>query len=137
MEAGKLAGLHEGILALPRGYDTEIGDAGVSLSGGQLQGIGLARAFFGSPQLVLLDEPNSNLDSAGENALYRAIERMKAAGTTIIIITHRLSILDTTDKIAILRNGMLSAFGTSAEIYERFFKPPEISQAAMTSEAHN
>ena len=137
MEAGKLAGLHEGILALPRGYDTEIGDAGVSLSGGQHQGIGLARAFFGSPQLVLLDEPNSNLDSAGENALYRAIERMKAAGTTIIIITHRLSILDTTDKIAILRNGMLSAFGTSAEIYDRFFKPPEISQAAMTSEAHN
>ena len=62
---------------------------------------------------------------------------MKAAGTTIIIITHRLSILDTTDKIAILRNGMLSAFGTSAEIYERFFKPPEISQAAMTSDAHN
>ena len=137
IEVGKLAGLHEGILALPRGYDTEIGDAAVSLSGGQLQGIGLARAFFGSPQLVLLDEPNSNLDSAGENALYGAIERMKAAGTTIIIITHRLSILDTTDKIAILRNGMVSAFGTSAEIYERFFKPPEISQAAMTCGAHN
>jgi PrtD family type I secretion system ABC transporter len=137
IEAGKLAGLHEGILALPRGYDTEIGDAGINLSGGQLQGIGLARAFFGYPQLVLLDEPNSNLDSAGEKALHSAIERMKAAGSTIIIITHRLSILDTTDKIAILRNGILSAFGTSAEIYDRFFKPPEICQAAMPCGSQN
>ena len=128
--AAKLVGLHETIMRLPRGYDTYIGGpSGVNLSGGQRQSIGLARAFFGSPQVVLLDEPNSSLDEAGEQALYDAVERRKAEGSTIVIITHRLGILDLTDRIAILRSGMLSAFGSSEEIYKLYFKRPELDAA--------
>jgi ATP-binding cassette subfamily C protein len=129
--AAKLVGLHDAILRLPRGYDTTIGGAaGIHLSGGQRQSIGLARAFFGAPQVLLLDEPNSSLDEAGEQLLYRALEQQKAAGKTIIIITHRLGILDLTDKIAVLRGGLLSAFGSSEDIYQRFFKRPELDVAA-------
>ena len=128
--AAKLVGLHETIMRLPRGYDTYIGGpSSVNLSGGQRQSIGLARAFFGSPQVVLLDEPNSSLDEAGEQALYDAVERRKAEGSTIVIITHRLGILDLTDRIAILRSGMLSAFGSSEEIYKLYFKRPELDAA--------
>ncbi len=132
IEAAKLAGVHENITQLPLGYDTEIGDAGIYLSGGQRQGIGLARAFFGNPRVILLDEPNSSLDDAGEQALYRAVEHMKATGATIIIITHRLPILDVTDKIAILKGGALTAFDSSEVIYEKFYKARVKAQVAGT-----
>ncbi|HSP23617.1 MAG TPA: type I secretion system permease/ATPase, partial [Saliniramus sp.] len=92
ISAAKLVGLHEVIMQLPQAYDTQIGEAGLRLSGGQRQCLGVARAFFGSPRLVVLDEPNANLDDDGERALFRAVEQMKAAGTTIIVITHRFGI---------------------------------------------
>lgn len=122
VEAAQLVGLHETIMGLPLGYDTPIGGRGVRLSGGQRQCVGLARAFFGGPRLVVLDEPNANLDDTGEQALHRAVEAMKARGTTIVVITHRFGILNVTDKIAVMRAGTISAYGTSAEIYERFFR---------------
>lgn len=125
VQAAQLVGLHNAIMQLPRGYDTLIGEGGFRLSGGQRQCLGLARAFFGSPHLVVLDEPNANLDDYGEKALYRAVERMKASGTSIIIITHRLGILNTADKIAVMGGGTIKAFGSAQEIYNKFFRKPD------------
>jgi PrtD family type I secretion system ABC transporter len=116
IEAAQLAGLHETIMRLPRGYDTEIGDAGLRLSGGQRQRVALARALFGKPRLVILDEPNSSLDHEGEEALVRAIAAVKAQGATVIVITHRPSILGLADKLLLLRNGAIEAFGDSREV---------------------
>ncbi|WP_349371531.1 type I secretion system permease/ATPase [Salinarimonas sp.] len=121
VEAARLAGVHDAILRLPDGYDTFIGEGGAPLSGGQRQLIGLARAFFGSPSVVVLDEPNAHLDEAGEKALNAAVKQVKARGATIVIVTHRFGILDLCDKVAILRQGALTAYGTSEEIYQRFF----------------
>ncbi|WP_230532615.1 type I secretion system permease/ATPase [Microvirga roseola] len=139
IRAAKLVGLHDTIMQLPRGYDTQIGEGGFRLSGGQRQSLGLARAFFGSPQLVVLDEPNANLDDTGEQALYHAVEQMKAAGTSVIIITHRFGILNVTDKIAVMRGGTVSAFGTSDEIYQKYFRKmraePGPSETAAASGA--
>jgi PrtD family type I secretion system ABC transporter len=119
VEAAQLAGLHETIMRLPRGYDTEIGDAGLRLSGGQRQRVALARALFGKPRLVILDEPNSSLDSEGEEALVEAIAKVKAQGSTIVVITHRPSILGLADKLLLLRNGAIEAFGDSREVIGR------------------
>jgi PrtD family type I secretion system ABC transporter len=116
IEAAQLAGLHDTIMRLPRGYDSEIGDAGLRLSGGQRQRVALARALFGKPRFVILDEPNSSLDHEGEEALVRAIAQAKAQGTTIIVITHRPSILGLADKLLLLRNGAIEAFGDSREV---------------------
>ncbi len=99
-------------MRLPRGYDTNIGEGGARLSGGQRQRLGLARAFFGSPRLVVLDEPNASLDQEGEQALISAIEQMRAMGTTIVITAHRPYILRMADKLLVLRNGSVRAFGT-------------------------
>jgi PrtD family type I secretion system ABC transporter len=107
----KLVGLHETIMRLPDGYDTEIGEGGSRLSGGQRQRLGLARALFGAPRLVVLDEPNANLDQEGELALISAIEQLREAGTTIVIIAHRPNILRVADKLLVLRNGVIGAFG--------------------------
>jgi PrtD family type I secretion system ABC transporter len=107
----RLVGLHETIMRLPRGYDTNIGEGGARLSGGQRQRLGLARAFFRSPRLVVLDEPNASLDQEGEQALISAIEQMRAMGTTIVIMAHRPHILRTADKLLVLRNGSIKAFG--------------------------
>jgi PrtD family type I secretion system ABC transporter len=116
IEAATLAGLHEGIMRLPRGYDSEIGDAGLKLSGGQRQRIGLARALFGRPRLVVLDEPNASLDHEGEEALHRAIARLKETGTTVVMIAHRPSVLSLADKLLVLRNGTVDAYGSRAEV---------------------
>jgi ATP-binding cassette subfamily C protein/ATP-binding cassette subfamily C protein EexD len=110
--AAELAGVHEMILRMPKGYETEIGEAGCFLSGGQRQRIGLARAVYGQPVLVVLDEPNSSLDAAGEEALNAAVQALKAAGSTVVLIAHRPSLLAQVDKIAILNEGRLQAFGT-------------------------
>jgi PrtD family type I secretion system ABC transporter len=116
IEAATLVGLHESIMHLPRGYDSEIGDAGLKLSGGQRQRIGLARALFGRPRLVVLDEPNASLDHEGEEALHRAIARLKETGTTVVMIAHRPSVLGLADKLLVLRNGTVDAYGSRAEV---------------------
>jgi PrtD family type I secretion system ABC transporter len=122
--AAKLTGLHELIIRLPRAYDTIVVGGGSNLSRGFRQHLGLARAFFGEPNLVVLDEPNASLDHLGERMLFEAIERMKAANTTVIIITHRIGVLAATNKIAIMQGGAISAFGDSGEIYERYLARP-------------
>lgn len=124
VEAAQKSGAHDLILRLPKGYDTDIGVGGANLSGGQRQRIGLARAFFGKPKLVVLDEPNANLDEAGELALVQAIENAKADKVTTIVVSHRPSILSSVDKILILQNGAVAAFGTREEILARFSSKP-------------
>jgi ATP-binding cassette subfamily C protein/ATP-binding cassette subfamily C protein EexD len=109
--AAKAAGAHEIILRLPKGYDTQIGDAGAALSGGTRQRIGLARALFGNPSLIVLDEPNANLDEEGERALAQALAAMKAANRAVLIISHRPHILAHVDKILVLSFGLTLAFG--------------------------
>tara|TARA_B110000238_G_scaffold200223_1_gene249614 strand:- start:3520 stop:5271 length:1752 start_codon:yes stop_codon:yes gene_type:complete len=114
--AAKLADVHEMILGLPEGYDTVIGTVSGVLSGGQRQRIGLARAVYGDPKLILLDEPNSNLDENGEAALARALEALKLKNTTVIVVTHRPGILSVLDKLLIMDKGAMTAFGPRQEV---------------------
>lgn len=116
IKAAQMAGVHDMILHFPQGYDTQIGDAGSGLSGGQKQRIGLARALYGDPSVVVLDEPNSNLDDAGEAALTRAIMAMRKEGSTVVIISHRPSILQTTNKLLLMRDGLVQAFGPTDQV---------------------
>jgi PrtD family type I secretion system ABC transporter len=117
--AARLADLHEIILNMPKGYDTYIGDNGAVLSGGQRQRIGLARALYGDPKLIVLDEPNASLDNEGEVALLRAIAHLKQMGTTVVIITHKVSLLSSVDKLLILQDGALAAFGPREGILQQ------------------
>ncbi len=114
--AARSAGLHEMILRFPKGYDTPIGEAGNLLSGGQRQRIGLARAVYGDPVLVVLDEPNANLDDVGEAALVRAVQELKVKGCTVFLITHRPGIVAVADRVLVLRNGVVKADGPRDEV---------------------
>lgn len=116
IDAARLAGAHELILGLPDGYATDIGRTGDSLSGGQRQRIALARALYRTPQLVVLDEPNANLDADGELALFEALTRLKGAGTTVVMICHKPSLLAHADKLLVLRDGAVLAIGPREEI---------------------
>jgi PrtD family type I secretion system ABC transporter len=113
--AAKLAGCHELVLQLPKGYETDVGLHGANLSGGQLQRIGLARAMFGNPKLLVFDEPNSNLDAEGEHALMEALARLKEEGRTVVLVAHQPSMLRTADSVLILRDGKVAAFGSREE----------------------
>ena len=123
IEAAKMADVHDMILSLPQGYDTDIGEAGRLLSAGQRQRLGLARAMFGRPRLLVLDEPNSNLDQEGEAALNRAIAEIKTQGTTVVLIAHRPSMLAHVDRILILRSGAVEALGRRDEIMKQITRP--------------
>ena len=114
--AAREVGLHELIAALPQGYDTLIGPGGVRLSGGQRQRVGLARALYGHPVLVVLDEPNSSLDDEGDEALNRAIATARGRGTTLVVVTHRMSVLAVANKLLLLRDGQQVAFGPRDEV---------------------
>jgi ATP-binding cassette subfamily C exporter for protease/lipase len=116
VDAAQLAGVHELILRLPLGYDTPLGEGGSGLSGGQKQRIGLARAFYGLPALIVLDEPNANLDEAGERALLAAIARIKSLSRTLVVITHKPTLLNAADLLLILHGGQMKAFGPAASV---------------------
>ncbi|MFC7539404.1 ATP-binding cassette domain-containing protein [Siccirubricoccus deserti] len=128
--AARLAGCHEMILRLPNGYETEIGEGGLYLSGGQRQLIGLARAMFGRPKLIVLDEPNSNLDGDSEAALTQALERLKAQDTTVVLVSHRPTLVQGVDKVLLLKDGAMEMFGPRAEVLKRLMtpaRPPEVA----------
>ena len=114
--AARLVGLHELIMSMPQGYNSPIGRDGTMLSGGQRQRVGLARALYGKPVFVVLDEPNSSLDEAGDAALASAIAALKQLGTTFVVMTHRSSILGVADKILLMRDGAQQAFGPRDEV---------------------
>lgn len=114
--AARTAGIHDMVLTLPQGYDTQIGVAGVRLSAGQRQRVGLARALYGDPAVVVLDEPNANLDTDGEAALARAVQGLKDRGATAVVITHRRPILDLVDRLMIVNAGQIAAFGARDEV---------------------
>jgi ATP-binding cassette subfamily C exporter for protease/lipase len=109
--AAQSAGLHEMILRFPKGYDTPIGEAGGMLSGGQRQRIGLARAIYGEPALIVLDEPNANLDDVGEAALMQAVRELKGKGKTVFLITHRPGAVQLADQLLLLRDGQVQLQG--------------------------
>ncbi len=114
--AAQHAGVHEMVLRFPRGYDTSMGEAGSLLSGGQRQRIGLARAMYDSPSLIVLDEPNSNLDDVGEVALVKAMQELRGQGRTVFLITHRLSIVSIADRILVLQDGKIQHYGPRQEV---------------------
>jgi ATP-binding cassette subfamily C exporter for protease/lipase len=118
VEAAKRAGVHDMILHMPKGYDTILGDGGAGLSGGQKQRIGLARAMYGDPSLLVLDEPNSNLDDVGEAALVQAVQELRRRGKTIVLITHRTSAISATNKLLLLRDGTVGAFGPTNAVLQ-------------------
>ena len=116
IQAAVRAGVHDMILRLPRGYDTSMGEAGSLLSGGQRQRIGLARAMYGDPSVIVLDEPNSNLDEVGETALVAAMKGLKEQGKTVFLITHRTNIIGVADRILLLAEGAILLYGPAAEV---------------------
>ncbi len=119
IKAAKITGIHELILSLPNGYDTTIGSFGVTLSGAQKQLLGLARAFYGNTKLLVLDEPNANLDSNGEACLIKAINAAKKQNTTTIIITHKLLLLSVVDKVILMSDGTIYSMGPKDEILSK------------------
>lgn len=116
VEAATLIGMHEAILALPDGYDTMLGESGFALSGGQRQRLGIARAFYGDPKYIVMDEPNASLDEIGENALMQAITSLKARGTSFAITTHRPRLMSVVDNLLVLRQGRQVGFGPAEEM---------------------
>ncbi|HEU4530377.1 MAG TPA: type I secretion system permease/ATPase [Steroidobacteraceae bacterium] len=138
VKAAQLAHAHEMILQLPEGYDTQIGEGGAVLSGGQRQRIALARALYGEPKLVVLDEPNANLDLAGEAALLAALADLKARGVTVIMVSHNPALMAALDQLALLKNGGLEMFGPSAAVLARLRASPAANRVvAFPAAKHN
>ncbi len=122
LEAANLAGINDLVKDMPQGFNTRIGHGGHVLSGGQRQRLALARAMYGNPHLVVLDEPSSSLDAGGEQALGLALERMKQSGTAVVVVTHKLSLLAYCDDVLILNAGTVQAFGPRSQIVDRLAK---------------
>lgn len=129
IDAAKRSGIHDMILRFPKGYDTSMGEAGNMLSGGQRQRIGLARAIYGNPALIVLDEPNANLDDAGEAALIEALRYLKSMGKTVFLITHRMNIIGAVDRILLLVDGQIRRYGPRQEVVAAL-QSPQPPQAA-------
>lgn len=130
IEAARLSGAHDLILRLPSGYDTQVGEGGAVLSGGHRQRIGLARAVYGNPSLVVLDEPSSNLDAEGDAALCECVLQLKQRGVTVIIVSHRPATVDVVDKILFLKDGAVAFFGPRAEMMARLPRPVAVPAVA-------
>ena len=136
LAAAELAAAHQLIQKLPLGYDTLIGDGGHPLSGGQRQLVALARAVVGLPSLVVLDEPNANLDGPGEEALMRCIGRLKEVGSTVVVISHRPQLVRGLDKLLLLKEGQLVAFGESEEIWRELGRPTPVVARIRAGDSH-
>ncbi len=132
--AAKRAGVHEMILNMPEGYDTPLGDGGAGLSGGQKQRLGLARTMYDDPSLIVLDEPNSNLDDVGEQALLAALVDLKKRGKTIALITHRTSIISVTTKLLLLQDGSAKLFGPTNQVIEKLTQQQQTQKALQSQQ---
>jgi PrtD family type I secretion system ABC transporter len=130
VRAAQYALAHEMILRLPKGYDTHIGGPGFAISGGQMQRIGLARALYGRPRLVVLDEPNANLDAEGEASLQQVVRHLRQDGITLVLITHRPSLLEHIDKVLVMREGAVDAFGSRDEVLKRVLPVSHIQRTS-------
>ena len=136
VQAAQLIGMHDSILTFPKGYDTPLGETGFALSGGQRQRIAIARAIYGMPKYVVMDEPNSNLDEVGENALIGAVQALKDNGGTVIITTHRPRLVSIVDMMLVLKTGRQVAFGTAKDMLEAVRRLQAVpTNAAETGEA--
>jgi ABC-type protease/lipase transport system fused ATPase/permease subunit len=132
IRAAQMAGVHELILRLPKGYETEIGDGGAMLSGGIRQRIALARAVYGTPSLVVLDEPSSNLDGQGDLALSQCIQHLKEQKVSVVLVSHRPHTINVADKLLVLQDGAVVTFGSRAEVLERL-QPRQQSNLAKAA----
>jgi ATP-binding cassette subfamily C protein len=133
--AARAAGVHEMVLRLPEGYNTRIGEGGAGLSAGQRQRVGLARALYRDPFLVVLDEPNSNLDAEGEGALTEAIRGIRRRGGICVVVAHRPSALAAVDLVLMMAEGRVQAFGPKDEILKRVLRPTSVPPAGQIAEA--